>query len=55
LTNEAKLIVQPIGAKSFAPSVEYTVADSETWAHPVVLGNRILIKDQTTLKSFAIG
>jgi outer membrane protein assembly factor BamB len=55
LTNEAKLIVQPIGATSFAPSVEYTVADSETWAHPVVIGNRILIKDQTTLKSFAIG
>jgi len=55
LTNEAKLIVQPISAKSYAPSVEYTVADSETWAHPVVIGNRILIKDQTTLKSFAIG
>jgi outer membrane protein assembly factor BamB len=54
LTNEAKLIVQPINQKSYAPSVEYTVADSETWAHPVVLGNRILIKDQSTLKSFAI-
>jgi len=55
LTNEAKLIVQPIDKKEYAPSVEYTVADSETWAHPVVIGNRILIKDQTTLKSFTIG
>jgi outer membrane protein assembly factor BamB len=54
LTNEAKLIVQPIDKKEYAPSVEYTVADSETWAHPVVIGDRILIKDQTSLKSFAI-
>jgi len=54
LTNEAKLIVQPIDKKEYAPRVEYTVADSETWAHPVVIGDRILIKDQTSLKSFAI-
>lgn len=54
LTNEAKLIVLPVNAKEFAPTVEYTVANSETWAHPVVLDNRILIKDLTTLKSLAL-
>jgi outer membrane protein assembly factor BamB len=54
LTNDAKLIVLPINKKEYAPAAQYTISDSETWAHPVVLGNRILIKDQTSLRSFAI-
>jgi hypothetical protein len=54
LTNEAKLIVLPVNTKEYAPAAEYTVANSPTWAHPVVLGNRILIKDQTTLRSLRI-
>ena len=53
LTNEANLIVVPVNAKEYAPSVQYTVAASPTWAHPVVLGNRILIKDETTLRSLS--
>jgi hypothetical protein len=51
LTNEGALIVLPVNAKEYAPSVQYTVANSPTWAHPVVIGNRILIKDETTLSS----
>ncbi len=51
LTNEANLIVLPVNAKEYAPTVQYTVANSPTWAHPVVSGNRILIKDETTLRS----
>ncbi|HXD30506.1 MAG TPA: PQQ-binding-like beta-propeller repeat protein [Pyrinomonadaceae bacterium] len=54
LTNDAKLIVQPIGPAEYAPLAEYTVASSPTWAHPVVLGNRILVKDENTLASLAI-
>jgi outer membrane protein assembly factor BamB len=53
LTNEAKLMVLPASAKNFAPVAEYTVAESPTWAHPLVIGNRILIKDETTLRSLA--
>ena len=53
LTNEANLIVLPVNAKEYAPSVQYTVANSPTWAHPVMLGNRILIKDETTLRSLS--
>jgi outer membrane protein assembly factor BamB len=53
LTNDAKLVVLPTKAKDFAPVAEYTVAESPTWAHPVVTGNRILIKDETTLRSLA--
>lgn len=51
LTNEAKLLLLPTASKDFTPAAEYTVAASPTWAHPVVLGNRILIKDETTLRS----
>lgn len=51
LTNDAKLLVLPGTAKGFAPLAEYTVAESPTWAHPTVIGNHILIKDETTLRS----
>ena len=54
LTNEANLIVQPLDAKTYSPVVQYTVAASPTWAHPLVLGRRILIKDETSLISLAI-
>ena len=54
LTNEANLIVQPFDAKTFAPAAQYTVASSPTWAQPLVLGRRILIKDETSLTSLAI-
>ncbi|MEK6334721.1 MAG: PQQ-binding-like beta-propeller repeat protein [Acidobacteriota bacterium] len=54
LTNDGNLIVQPAGAKTYSPVAQYTVAASPTWAHPLVLGKRILIKDETTLRSLAI-
>ena len=54
LTNDANLIVLPMNAKEYAPVTQYTVADSQTWAHPLVIGNRILIKDETTLRSLKI-
>lgn len=53
LTNDANLIVLPVNAKEYAPSVQYTVANSPTWAHPIVTGNHILIKDETTLRSLS--
>ncbi len=52
LTNDANLIVQPVTAKSYAPTVQYSVATSPTWAHPLVLGRRILVKDESTLISW---
>ncbi len=54
LTNEANLIVLPVNTKEYAPAAQYTVANSPTWAHPVIIGNRILIKDETTLRSLKI-
>ncbi len=54
LTNEANLIVLPVDAKEYAPLIQYTVAKSPTWAHPTVIGNRILIKDETSLISYSM-
>lgn len=54
LTNEANLIILPADAKSYTPLAQYSVAKSPTWAHPVVMGRRIFIKDETTLASLGI-
>ncbi|HEX5702557.1 MAG TPA: PQQ-binding-like beta-propeller repeat protein [Pyrinomonadaceae bacterium] len=54
LTNDAKLIVQAADGKTYSPLAEYTVAASPTWAHPLVLGRRILIKDENSLTSWAV-
>jgi outer membrane protein assembly factor BamB len=53
LTDEAKLLVLKSNAAGFVPAKEYEVASSPTWAHPVLLGNRILIKDMTSLAALA--
>lgn len=54
LTNDANLIVLEPSAKDYAPLTQYQVANSPTWAHPVVMGSRILIKDETTLTSSSL-
>ena len=59
LTNDANLIVLPAdatgsAAKGYAPVAQYTVATSPTWAHPVLLGRQLLIKDEQTLVSFEL-
>jgi len=54
LTNEAKLFVQAVDGKTYSPIADYAVASSPTWAHPLVLGRRILIKDESSLTSWAI-
>jgi outer membrane protein assembly factor BamB len=44
LTSDANLIVAKKSAKEFEQVAKYSVADSATYAHPVVLGKKILIK-----------
>jgi hypothetical protein len=31
------------------------VADTPTWAHPVFLGDRLLVKDKFLLRSYRVG
>jgi hypothetical protein len=54
LTNEANLIVARSSAKAFEPIAKYAVAESPTWAHPVVIGKKILIKDASTLALWSL-
>jgi outer membrane protein assembly factor BamB len=43
------LLAGRIGAEPFQPEKTYEVAASTTWAHPALLGDRLLIKDKTRL------
>ena len=49
LTAGAQLVVYRAAAEEFAPVASYDVATSETWAHPVILPGRMLVKDKTDL------
>jgi outer membrane protein assembly factor BamB len=49
LTTDSELHVMRAGAKGLETLRRYTVADTPTWAHPAVLGNRVLVKDRDSL------
>ena len=54
LTQKGQLIVVKPSGTAYERIAEYQVSDKQTWAHPVFLGDRILIKDDFTLRSFRI-
>jgi outer membrane protein assembly factor BamB len=54
LTTRGRLVVVKPSDREYEPIAEYTVSDRQTWAHPVFLGNRILIRDDLTLRSLRI-
>jgi outer membrane protein assembly factor BamB len=49
LTSDGELIVTRITSSGLELLKRYTVASSPTWAHPVIIGNGVLIKDESTL------
>jgi outer membrane protein assembly factor BamB len=54
LTDGGRLLVVKPSAKAYEVIAEYRVADGHTAAHPVFLGDRILIKDRLTLRCLRI-
>lgn len=54
LTDDARLTVARSTGKGFESVRRYQVADSATWAHPVVFDDRILVKDETTLALWSL-
>ena len=54
LTDDANLIVARKNPKAYEEIRRYRVAESPTWAHPVVLGRQILIKDLHTLALWSL-
>lgn len=49
LEDDAELVVVRSTLTGFEPVRRYTVADSATWAQPVISGNRVFVKDVSTL------
>ncbi len=49
LTDEARLVIVEAAADSYEPLVEYEVAATPTWAHPVFTSQGVLIKDLDSL------
>jgi len=54
LTDGAELVLARSDPKQFELVKKYTVADSPTWAHPVIIGKTILVKDASSLLLLSI-
>jgi hypothetical protein len=54
LEDDAELMVGRVNAGKFQELKRYTVANSATWAQPVVSGNRIFVKDVSALALWSI-
>jgi len=54
LTTEKKLIVFDASDKAYTERARLDVAESPTWAHPVVSGSTIFIKDEQRLTQWTI-
>jgi outer membrane protein assembly factor BamB len=55
LTSHGHLVVIKPSGMAYEPTAAYRVAERGTDAYPVFLGDRILIKDDATLRCFRIG
>lgn len=53
MTTEGELVVMRANPNQFDAVKRYTVADSAVWAHPVLLGNGLVVKDVETLAYWA--
>ena len=49
LESDGELIVARPSATAFEPIKRYKVADQETWSQPAISGNRLFVKDVSTL------
>jgi outer membrane protein assembly factor BamB len=54
LKNDGELVVAKPSGKSFDVVHRYTVSESQTWAHPVVLADGLLIQDANTLARWSV-
>ena len=54
LNDDAELIVARASRAGFEPLRRYTVSDSVTWAQPAVSGNRLFVKDDSTLALWTV-
>jgi outer membrane protein assembly factor BamB len=55
LEDDAELIVGRVNPTGFQELRRYTVSSAATWAEPVISGNRIIVKDISTLALWSLG
>jgi outer membrane protein assembly factor BamB len=55
LENDGELVVLRASQTGFEPLRRYKVAEAETWAQPAISGNRIFVKDVSTLTLWTLG
>ena len=54
LTTEAELVVARANPKQFEIVKRYQVADSATWAQPVLSGQRVFVKDLNAISLWTL-
>jgi hypothetical protein len=54
LNDNGELIVAKSSRTAFEPLKRYVVADNATWAQPVISGNRIFVKDVSSLTLWTV-
>jgi hypothetical protein len=54
LTTDANLTVAKKSDKKLESIARYSVADSSTWAHPVLIGKHIVVKDDANLALWSL-
>ena len=54
LEDDAELVIGRVNAGAFQELKRYTVANGATWAQPIVSGNRVFIKDVTSLAMWTV-
>jgi outer membrane protein assembly factor BamB len=54
LEDDGELMVGHVSGNGFQELKRYTVADAATWAAPVISGNRIFVKDVSTLALWTV-
>jgi outer membrane protein assembly factor BamB len=54
LNDDGELLIARATGRAFEPLRHYPVADSPTWAHPLILPNGVVIKDATTLALWTV-
>jgi outer membrane protein assembly factor BamB len=54
LTLDAQLVVFLPSGKAYTEVARYKVAESSTWAYPIVAGNRVFVKDREALTLWTI-
>jgi hypothetical protein len=54
LEDDGDLIVARSSRTGFQPVRRYKVAEAETWAQPAISGNRIFVKDLSTLALWTV-